>query len=34
VAINATSLWLKPGEPMPIDAGRLEPATAYADIIA
>jgi shikimate dehydrogenase len=33
LVINATSLGLKPNDPLPIDAGRLEPATAVAEII-
>ena len=33
LVINATSLGLKPNDPLPIDAGRLGPATAVAEII-
>jgi shikimate dehydrogenase len=33
LVINATSLGLKPNDPLPIDADRLEPATAVAEII-
>ena len=34
VVINATSLGLKPGEPMPLDPARFEPAATYVDVIA
>ncbi len=33
LVVNATSLGLKPDDPLPVDAGRLKPSTAVVDII-